>query len=96
MQGQGTWKTNGKSKLHMARIIVNIDVTTAVARRAHVLFRYQLDIRKSEPGHSDETNQFLTELEHDTKPDNSPHGDRTRQAQASGHCVVLMGTSENK
>ena len=39
-------------------------------------------MRKSEPDHSDETNQFLTELEHDTKPDNSPHGDRTRQAQA--------------
>ena len=62
---------NGKSRFHMARIIVDIDVATAAARRAYVLFRYQLDMRKSEPDHSDETNQFLTELERDTKPDNS-------------------------
>ena len=40
--------TNRKSKLHMARIIVDIDVATAVAWRAYVFFRYQLDIRKSE------------------------------------------------
>ena len=46
-------------------------MATAAVRRAYVLFRYQLDMRKSEPDHSDETNQFLTELERDTKPDSS-------------------------
>ena len=38
--------TNRNSKFHMARIIVDIDVATAVARRAYVLFRYQLDMIK--------------------------------------------------
>ena len=71
VQGQCTWKTNGKSKFHMTRMIVNIDVTTAVARRACILFHYQLDIRKPEPVHLDETNNFLTELKRDKKPDNS-------------------------
>ena len=47
---------NGKSKFHMARIIVDIDLATAAARRAYVIFRYQLDTRKSEPDHSDKTN----------------------------------------
>ena len=35
--------TNGESKIHVARIIINIDVTTAVARRAYILLHYQLD-----------------------------------------------------
>ena len=33
--------TNGESKFYVARIIVDIGVTTAVARRAYILLHYQ-------------------------------------------------------
>ena len=45
---------------NVSRMIVNIDVATAVARRAYVLFRYQLDTRKMELGYSNKANQFFT------------------------------------
>ena len=62
---------SGRTKTYVTQRITEIDEAMAMTRQAYGLFRYQLDTRKMESGHSYKANQFFTELEHFIEPNNS-------------------------